>query len=208
MISYLQNEVKNHFHNKVDKARRLLVLDLGFLGDTVHLLPAIELLRANLPTVTLDVMVADHVKNLLELIPSVNGVLGYPRFPKGPKWYRNGPWIRKLRSRRYDVVINLNGSDRSSLMTWATGAPLRLGNIPANAPWFKRKCFTHLLDCPKGNGPVYQQRWNCLRAAGFPGEKPEFKMQEYHEIRKQMKKLIRLKKKKYFLKFLKLGQKK
>ncbi|OYV45401.1 MAG: hypothetical protein B7X06_04575, partial [Verrucomicrobia bacterium 21-51-4] len=77
------------FFDAIRGAKKILVLDLGFLGDTVHLVPALACIRAALPQVQLEVMTAEHVTDLLKLTPWVDRVLGYPRFPKGPKWYQD-----------------------------------------------------------------------------------------------------------------------
>lgn len=169
--------MSGRFFEKLPCRGRLLVLDLGFLGDTVHLLPAVHLIKENFPDLILDVMVAEHVVEILRLAPFIDGVLGYPRFPCGLKWYKNGRWVRELRSRGYDAVVNLCGSERSCLLTRLSGAPLRLGRLASEAKWFKRSCFTDLVDYPAGEEPLYRQRWECLRKVGFRGDSPSFGME-------------------------------
>lgn len=158
----------NSFYEQARGARRLLVLDLGFLGDTVHLIPALQEIRRAWPEAELDVMAEEKAKQILEFVPGLNAILGYPRFPKGPKWYEDFGRVKKLRSRDYDAVINLNGSDRSSILTWASGARWRLGRVPPKPAAFWRHCFSHTVDVPHGGRPVFEQRWECLRAAGVP----------------------------------------
>ena len=164
------------FWNHAKQARKLLVLDLGFLGDTVHLLPSLWSIRQAWPEAELHVMVAEHVTELLQVTPWVDQVWGYPRFPKGPKPWQDLGRVSKLRAARFDAVINLNGSDRSSLLTWLSGASFRLGRRPqGGGPWHWPFQFTHTVDHPYATMPVYEQRWNCLALAGMPvGAKPEF----------------------------------
>jgi heptosyltransferase-3 len=76
--------------------------------------------------------------------------------------------VRALRAEHYDVVINLNGSDRSSILTRLAGAPLRLGRVPPKVPWFWPHCFTHTVDVPRGAQAVYLQHLDALAAAGLP----------------------------------------
>jgi ADP-heptose:LPS heptosyltransferase len=155
---------------------RVLVLDLGFLGDAIHLIPALAAIRRALPQARLEVMVAEHVQGILAVCPWLDGVRGYPRFPKGPRWHQDLGRVRRLREEKFDVVVNLNGSDRSSLLTRATGAPLRLARVPPKVPWFWPRCFTHTVDVPHGTQPLFRQRWDALGAAGFPlpAEGPAF----------------------------------
>ena len=59
-----------------------MVLDLGFLGDTVHLLPALWMVRQAYPQAELHCAVAEHVTSLMECVPWVNRVWGYMRYPR------------------------------------------------------------------------------------------------------------------------------
>jgi ADP-heptose:LPS heptosyltransferase len=102
-------------------------------------------------------------------------VLGYPRYPKGPKWYQDFGRVRTLRRERYDAVLNLNGSDRSSLLTFLTGAPFRLGRRPrGGGPPHWKYLFTHICDAPRGHMLHYRQNLAALQAAGFSLGDPEF----------------------------------
>jgi heptosyltransferase-3 len=156
------------FFGLIPAQARILVLDLGFLGDTIHLIPALAAIRRACPRARLEVMVAEHIKDILAVCPWVDVVLGYPRFPKGPRWYEDFGRVQKLRAEKFDVVINLNGSDRSSILTRLTGAPLRLGRVPPKTSRFWNGCFTHTVNIPHGTKPVFQQRLDALAAAGFP----------------------------------------
>ena len=162
------------FFDRIKDVKRLLVLDLGFLGDTIQLIPALRMIRKAMPDVQLEVMVAEHIQSIMEVTPWVDKVLGYPRFPKGPKWYQDLGRVWKLRRERYDAVINLNGSDRSSLLTWATGASLRLGRIPPKTASFWKYCYTHTVAEPFSTTPLFKQRCNCLKKSGFPGGEAAF----------------------------------
>ena len=84
-----------------------MLLDLGFLGDSIHLLPALWVLRQAYPEAQLHVMVSEHVTKIMEVAPWVDKIWGYPRFPRGPKWYQDFGRIRRLRAAKFDVVINL-----------------------------------------------------------------------------------------------------
>ena len=96
---------------------RMLVLDLGFLGDSIHLMPALDCIHQSVPNACVDVMVAEHVTQIMEVLPWLNRVIGYPRFPKGPKWFNHGEWIKLVRTAKYDAVLNVNGSDSCLLYT-------------------------------------------------------------------------------------------
>ncbi len=156
------------FFHSVSPSARVLVLDLGFLGDTIQLIPALAAVRRALPSARLEVMVSEHIMSLLAVCPWLDAVRGYPRFPKGPPWYKNFGRVCALRAEHYDAVINLNGSDRSSILTRLTGAPLRLGRVPPKVSMFWPHCFTHTVEVARGTQTIYIQHLAALAAAGFP----------------------------------------
>lgn len=157
------------FYDLTRSSRKILVPDLGFLGDTLHLFPALREIRDAYPRARLHVMAADHVKDLLQLAPWIDQSWGYPRFPASPPWYRLMPLLQKLRREQFDAVINLNGSSRSSFLTAWTGAKYRLGRLPerkGRALW--TRLYTHRVWVPYDSTPVFEQRRICLRQAGIP----------------------------------------
>jgi ADP-heptose:LPS heptosyltransferase len=163
------------FFQRTRHARKVMVLDLGFLGDTVHLLPALWMLRQAYPKAELHVAVASHIASFMDCVPWVNRVWGYTRFPKHASLKENLDFITGMRGEKFDAVINLNGSDRSSWLTFLSGARERLGRLPEDGgPLLWRQMFTAYISHPFDTEPVYWQRCHCLERAGFPFAKPEF----------------------------------
>jgi ADP-heptose:LPS heptosyltransferase len=140
-------------------------------------------MRKAYPKAELHVMVAEHVTRVMEVVPWVDKVWGYPRYPKGSKWYQDLGRIKRLRKEKFDVVINLNGSDRSSILTGMSGARWRLGRRPEDGgPSFWSLMFTHIVEVPYHTKLISTQRWECLKKAGFPGEKPEMSIEIPEEM--------------------------
>ena len=167
-----------HFFPRTRAAKKVMVLDLGFLGDTVHLLPALWMVRQAYPAAELHVTVAAHITSLMDCVPWVNRVWGYMRYPRHATLRENLSMVARLRREKFDVLINLNGSDRSSWLTFLSGAPERLGRLPDDGgPPFWRRMFTAQVHHPFTEEPVYEQRCRCLEKAGFPFSKAEFHTQ-------------------------------
>jgi ADP-heptose:LPS heptosyltransferase len=169
----MQND-PGSFYNIIRGKKKILVLDLGFLGDSIHLLPALWEIRQGLPNAHIEVMVADHIQSLMGLVPWIDKTSGYPRYPKGPQWYEDFRRVLKLWKEKYDVIINLNGSDRSCFLTLAIGAPYRLGRVPDEPNALMRLSFTHTVAIPYLTMPLYRSRWECIKEAGFPTDSPLF----------------------------------
>jgi ADP-heptose:LPS heptosyltransferase len=166
------------FWERTRNARKVMVLDLGFLGDTVHLLPALWMVRQSYPQAELHVAVAAHITSLMDCVPWVNHVWGYMRYPRHATLRENIQMVTRLRREKFDVVINLNGSDRSSWLTFLSGAAERLGRMPDDGgPPFWKRMFTAHVAHPFTEEPVCLQRCLCLKKAGFPFIAPEFHTQ-------------------------------
>ncbi len=152
-----------------------MVLDLGFLGDTVHLLPALWIVRQAYPQAELHCAVAEHITSLMDCVPWVDKTWGYMRYPRHATLRENFQMVSRLRHEQFDVLINLNGSDRSSWLTFLSGARERLGRMPeGGGPRFWGQMFTAHVQHPFAPEPVYLQRCHCLEKAGFPFTRPEF----------------------------------
>jgi lipopolysaccharide heptosyltransferase II len=103
--------------------RRVLVVRLRSIGDTVLTTPALFALRRFLPRVQLDILLEDWVAPVLEGSDLVDRVIAIPRDSKSGR----ARLARQLRAERYDVVYNLHGGTTATLLTRATGAKHRVG---------------------------------------------------------------------------------
>ncbi len=136
------------------------------------------MVRQAYPQAELHAVVADHIISLMSCLPWVDCAWGYPRFPKHATLRQNLQMVARLRKERFDVLINLNGSDRSSWLTFLSGAPARLGRRPRDGgPPFWGRMFTEFVQYNSTTEPVYLQKCRCLEQAGFPFTQAEFHAQ-------------------------------
>jgi len=164
-----------NFFKQTRDAKKVMVLDLGFLGDTVHLLPALWVVRQAHPHAELHCAVSEHVTSLLDCAPWVNRVWGYTRYPRHATLRENIQFIHRLRREKFDAIINLNGSDRSSWLTFLSGARNRLGRMPEDGgPPFWKHLFTARVNHPFRTELVCIQHCRCLEKVGFPPAQPGF----------------------------------
>ena len=103
--------------------RRVLLVRLRSIGDTVLATPSIFALKRFLPNIKIDILVEDWVAPLLDNHPHVDNVVVLER---------NGLMARarvarELRAASYDVVYNLHGGTTATFLTRATGARYRVG---------------------------------------------------------------------------------
>ncbi len=82
--------------------------------------------------------------------------------------------LKKVRSHRYDLVINLTEGDRGAIAAKASGAKIRVGFDPKGSGLFgKKKGFTHLVKpCPHPRHTV-ERHLDALRRIGIFPEKAQ-----------------------------------
>src|SRR5579859_4162127 len=61
-----------YFYSRTRAARKVIVVDLGFLGDTVHLVPALWELKDAYPQASLQVLTTSIGAEVLRLAPCVD----------------------------------------------------------------------------------------------------------------------------------------
>jgi predicted lipopolysaccharide heptosyltransferase III len=105
------------------EVRRILVVRLRSIGDTVLTTPSLFALRRFLPNIQIDILLEDWVAPILEGSDLVDRVIAITRGSTSAR----ARLARDLRASRYDVVYNLHGGTTATLLTRATGAKHRVG---------------------------------------------------------------------------------
>jgi predicted lipopolysaccharide heptosyltransferase III len=106
-----------------NKVRRVLVVRLRSIGDTVLATPSLYALRRFLPDAHIDVLLEDWVAPLLDASPDVDRVITVKRHDTSSRLRV----VRQLRAEGYDVAFNLHGGSTAALLTFASGARHRVG---------------------------------------------------------------------------------
>jgi heptosyltransferase-1/heptosyltransferase-2 len=162
------------FHSRTRHARKILVVDIGGLGDVVHALPSLWAIRQSYPQAALHCVVRGHLVALLRIAPWIDHVWPY-HGKKKQVANHDVKMAGVIRAQRYDLSINLMGSNRSCIISRVTGARHRLGRRPAEDDrngW--RWLNTEVMDYPYRQEQRYLQKWKCLAQAGIIDTTPCF----------------------------------
>ena len=108
----------------LEEFRRILIIRLSGIGDVVHTLPLLGALRKRYPQAYIAWLVQKKAEELLLGHPYLDEVIVFER----DRWI-SGLWplIKKLRKRRFDLVVDSHGQFRSGLFAYISGAKTRLG---------------------------------------------------------------------------------
>jgi ADP-heptose:LPS heptosyltransferase len=102
--------------------KRVLVVRLRSIGDTVLATPSLIALKRFLPHAEIDILLEDWVAPLLEGHDAIDNVIA-----TGKTSTERLKTAREIRKRRYDVVFNLHGGTTSTYFVAASKAKHRVG---------------------------------------------------------------------------------
>jgi ADP-heptose:LPS heptosyltransferase len=123
------------------RPEKILALQFKYLGDAVFLTPALRALKEHRTDAELHVLVAAEVAPLLENLPWIKKIWPLPRTRGKARLRATWPFIRALRREHFDRAVDFGGNDRGAIMSFLSGAKIRLG--PVEKPRLLSKfCYT------------------------------------------------------------------
>jgi lipopolysaccharide heptosyltransferase I len=109
--------------------KKILILKPSSLGDVIHAVPVLRLLKRHLPESRIYWWLDSSLTSLLEEDRDLAGVIPFDRqgwaAPRG--WPKMLDSMRDLRARRFDLAIDLQGLARSGIFAWLSNAALTIG---------------------------------------------------------------------------------
>lgn len=103
--------------------KNILIIKLRYIGDVLLATPVLRALRERFPEAHLTMAVNCGTEDILKRNPDVNEVVIVERGGLGTQLQ----FVRDLHRRRFDCVLDLTDSDRSAILAWLSGAPIRIG---------------------------------------------------------------------------------
>jgi len=145
---------------------RVLVVRLSALGDVLFALETVAALKRERPDVTVDFLVEDRFRNLLEGHPQLDRVLVYPR----KHTLRIPASVLALRRQRYDVALDVHGIQKSAWHMLFVRAKAKVG--PAAPAAREGATFAYNLTVPMPTPPPHRAAVGhmLLAAIGLSGE--------------------------------------
>lgn len=127
--------------------RRILIILTGSIGDVIRALPLLGRIRRAWPEAYIGWAVEPKSEPLLRGHRWLDQLIVYDR--------RYAPWtfvpfLRRIRSERFELVLDLQRHLKSGLISIVSGAPERLGFAPANSKEFNY-LFASRHICPQPN---------------------------------------------------------
>ena len=155
------------FYSKTRNASKIIVVDLGFLGDTVHLLPSLWELKRNYPDAALHVMTSPLGCEVLGMAACVEHCWPVEMSRQKRTFRQQRQVIAAVRAEGFDVAFNFSAADRPLIMTWMTGAKRRISYAGGRPHFWKKWLMTDWMEPRLPTNPVFERRRQMLASCGL-----------------------------------------
>jgi lipopolysaccharide heptosyltransferase I len=158
--------------------RRILIIKPSSPGDIIHALPVLHGLRHRYPAAHIAWLVATPFAELIEVDPALNEVIRFDRKRfgfLGRSLRITGEFLaflKGLRERDFELVIDLQGLFRSGFLAMATGARTRIGFADAREmAWM---FYTDRIPRQEADAHAADRNYAVGRMLGFDGAALDF----------------------------------
>ncbi|MBN2436976.1 MAG: glycosyltransferase family 9 protein [Deltaproteobacteria bacterium] len=127
-------------YSKPPRMKRILIIQLGDIGDVVWSLPALQAVRVAYPDAEVAILLREGSGSLLAA-----GTLPPKIFEVRKKLGESFRLIRALRRERFGLVFDFRGDERGAYMAFLTGAPVRAAIYLPMLSGLRNRLFTHLV---------------------------------------------------------------
>jgi len=115
--------VSDQFEDALTKFDNILISRLRFMGDIILTTPLLSALKRAFPSSEITYLAEAPYAELLQNHPDVDEIISFERGNST----QNLSVFKKLLSTKFDLAIDLFGNPRSALLTWLSGAKMRIG---------------------------------------------------------------------------------
>lgn len=159
---------------------RILVVRQSAIGDCVLTIPMVGALRRAFPDATIHWLVEKSSASLLRDHPWLDDVIIVPKgWIKQPREIRR--ISRRLKSEKYDVVLDPQGLLKSAVPVLLARAKRRIGFSPPQAREKSHWFYTDRVSCQSSH--IVQKHLELLSPLGLTVEEPQFLFPEFASSR-------------------------
>jgi ADP-heptose:LPS heptosyltransferase len=149
--------------------KKILVIQLGDIGDVVWMIPALWAVKNAYPLAQL--MIFSRYPNAEVLLDDTR-IAGVFQIRQEGGIHDSLQLLSGLRREKFDLVIDLRADDRGAITSFLTGAPLRAALFYSGLFW-RNHLFTHLVNPEPAQERVFgaaEQSLQIIRGLGIKEE--------------------------------------
>jgi heptosyltransferase-1/heptosyltransferase-2 len=170
----------------------ILIIKMSSFGDIIHALPTLPPLRALYPAARISWLVEPQFAGLLPGAPYIDDPILFRKNDlKKMSWRGKFAYLaqlrRQLREKRFDLVIDLQGLLKSSLVALLSGCSNRIGYWEMREGSF---LVTRGVKGPHWQGHVVQRYLDVVRYLGARVDTISFPLPDLEEEKDKMRELL------------------
>ena len=152
--------------------RKILIIKPSSMGDIIHALPVLATLKKSYPKSEIAWIVKDKFSDLLAGNPDLTDVIPFDNS-------RFLQLINKLRKKKFDVALDIQGLFRSGILTFFSKAGHRIGFSKVNSRELSYMFYNHKVTPPKKAVHVVDKNLSLLEPLGISEYIYDFKIPIY-----------------------------
>jgi heptosyltransferase-3 len=160
----------------IQGCRNILLIQLGDIGDVVLTTPTIRAIKETYPDSRVSILVLKPYGCLLAADPDIHEVIEAEKI-RGTLLHllkEYAAFASRLRRARYDMTIDLRTGDRGAILSFLTGAPVRVGRRGVKNQFWHALLFTKVISnlkvAPPPVHPGADQSLRVVREIGIDTE--------------------------------------
>ena len=126
--------------------KKILVIDLAFIGDVILATPTMRALKARFPKAGLTMLTIPLTAEIAAMNPYVDEVLVYDKRGKDKGLFGIWRMARRLAPMGFDLCVSMNFALRGAVVARLAGIPHRLGYDAQHAQFFLTMAASHKRD--------------------------------------------------------------
>jgi lipopolysaccharide heptosyltransferase I len=172
---------------------KMLIIKPSSLGDIIHTLPFLKAVKYAFPDARIDWVISKNLKGLIENNPLINEIIVFDKdswknIKNLPGTINEMSLLKKiLKSKKYDIAVDLQGLLRSGIITYYTPAGTKIGFADAREG---SRFFYNRKISVGGAVHAVDKSLEIARAIGAETGKVEFPLTIDEASKERVKKLI------------------
>ncbi|MBN1866730.1 lipopolysaccharide heptosyltransferase I [Candidatus Sumerlaeota bacterium] len=171
--------------SSLEPPARILIVRLSAIGDVIHALPCLHVLRTAFPKARIGWLVEELSAPLLAGHPEIDDLFTIPK----KRWRAHPlrPSIRaekhefysRLRNGRWEVAIDFQGLTKSAWAAWRSGAPRRIGFAGEDGRELSKWFATERVLPDPARPHVIDRNMALLRPFGLDSQPVEWRFPDF-----------------------------
>ncbi|MDB6066930.1 MAG: hypothetical protein JWR26_3138 [Pedosphaera sp.] len=178
------------FFERTREAKQIVVVDLGFLGDTLHVVPALWEVKRHYPNAAIHVLSTPVGSDVLRLAPCVDRAWSVVLDPAKRTLRDQLNLIQAMRREKFDLAFNFSGADRATILAALSGARWRVAHMGGRKHFWNRWLIGNWVPRQDPDLTLFEQRRQVLAACGFELGPPRFDLKVDEESQAWAAKIV------------------